>query len=130
MRNRYDPATLTPVRRDAKEAVSLDKDGAEDGLWLYAWERAQRGTPWHLRHEPSGFVSREWFTSLDEARHWTGTGRIWPRMWADASELAQTREFVDPWLPVGEHDRARALLTWMAERGLHPDDTSHPVDPE
>jgi len=114
MRNRTAvTAPMTPIRREPSGPIS------RDGVWTYC-HHSTAGTLWQVRHEPSRFIAPDLFTTLNGARAWTASPAVWADLCTHVTALLATREIPDP-LVRTDHQRARDLLMWMAERGLHPD---------
>ncbi len=94
------------ARRQCWSADSLD------GMWAY--QRAEdEGTRWYLIHIPTGWTLIGGHGTLRAARADTATGDAFLDLWLDAHwTLTQPAYGIGD---VDSHDRARAVLTWLAD---------------
>lgn len=140
-RRRYLPSELTPVTRDSLPTYERQDDPAAGrrletwaawsacGTWVYL-RSEDRGTPWHLRHLPTGHTTTETWSSLDDARHATTRPDVWDVVRDDALWFLRTcPEVTGGPSPVTPHDEARALLTWLADEWHAPRPPASRLDP-
>ena len=93
------------TRRECWSARSLA------GIWGY--ERCEGGgTMWFLIHLPTGWVITGGYGTLTDARTAVADASALLDLWLDAQRELLLR---DDGEPVSNHDRARAVLTWMAD---------------
>ncbi len=91
------------------------------GEWDFV-RRDDSGTWWYTVHRPTWWELTGPDTSLAFARRWTAQPAIYRQMHDEAwGELAVTEYGIDTpaGVTVTNHDRARAVLTWLADH--HPE---------
>lgn len=93
------------TRRECWHARSLA------GIWGYD-RREGGGSLWYLIHLPTGWVLTGGYGTLAAARAVVADESVLLDLWADAYRELLLPEDGEP---VSNHDRARAVLTWMAD---------------
>lgn len=94
---------------------------SDNGEWGFRRAR-HRGTPWITYHLPTGWELGGNAGSLDRATRWVSDPAIYRDLLTEALfELTLTEDGVPAGrgLEVTNHDRARGILTWLADN--HPD---------
>jgi hypothetical protein len=131
-RRRYTADQLTPITSDLAPTRRRQNDptaGHRRETWTahstcgtWSYERAEiAGTPWQVRHLPTGYLTDELWSTLDDARHDTAQPSIWGTLGRDALwVLAAYPEVGGGPSSVTAHDEARALLTWLIEHDPAP----------
>jgi hypothetical protein len=113
---------LTPVRRRYEPGSrSCWFASSTDGEWDYL-RRVDTGSWWYTVHRPTWWELASPDTSLRYAQRWTAQTSIYRQMsdeaWGELS-LPEHGGHTPDGVLVTNHDRARGVLTWLADNHPH-----------
>ncbi len=104
---------LEPVVRGGRRRNECWGAVSRDGRWCYE-RAADPDTRWYVIHNPTGWTISGGHSSLPRARCSTAASAdALLDLWLDAYRVLHLPE--DDTVAVTDHDRARAVLTWLAQ---------------